>query len=213
MNAPLRDPFAVLDLRFGAPLADIRAARRRLARERHPDSGGSEDAMKELNAAFDAAVAHATGRRTLADPAETPTRNQQRANRNEGSASSRPGGSSSRAHQTRQRVMHDHPSFTIEALPAEAFEALLIVASWIGKVLVDEPPYLLDVHLYEPGECWCRLDVVPDAGASTVSITVASADGGSVPDVDDVRDVWVAHLNQLGRWDGDGGFGGASSGV
>jgi len=70
-------------------------------------------------------------------------------------------------------------------------------------VLVDEPPYLLDVHLYEPGECWCRLDLVPDAGASTVSITVASADGGPVPDIDEVRDTWVAHLNQLGRWDGE----------
>ena len=97
-----------------------------------------------------------------------------------------------------QRLIH--PSFTIDALPAEAFEALLIVTSWIGEVLVDEPPYLLDVHLYEPAECWCRLELVPDAGSSTVSITVAGIEGRAAPLVDEVRDVWVANLNQLGRW-------------
>jgi hypothetical protein len=69
-------------------------------------------------------------------------------------------------------------------------------------VLVDEPPYLLDVHLYEPAECWCRLELVPDAGSSTVSVTVAAVESGPFPDVDEVRDVWIAHLNQLGRWDG-----------
>ena len=95
---------------------------------------------------------------------------------------------------------HDVPSFTIDALPVEAFEALLVVTSWIGELLVDEPPYLLDVHLYEPGHCWCRLELVPDAGASTVSLTVASIGGVPAPDVEAVRDAWVAHLNQLGRW-------------
>lgn len=99
-------------------------------------------------------------------------------------------------------MAHDHPSFVVDALPVEAFEALLIVTSWIGEVLVDEPPYLLDVHLYEPSECWCRLELVPDAGASTVSITVAGTGGAPAPDVESVRDVWVANLNQLGRWEG-----------
>ena len=125
--------------------------------------------------------------------------------RREGSSS--PGGTRQQAGETRprtrSRVAHDHPSFTIDALPVEAFEALLIVTSWIGETLVDDPPYLLEVHLYEPTECWCRLDLVPDAGSSTVSITVAGVEGGPAPDIEDVRDVWVAHLNQLGRWDGD----------
>ena len=95
-------------------------------------------------------------------------------------------------------VDHDAPSFVIEALPVEAYEALLVVATWIGEVLVDEPPYLLDVHLHEPRPCWCRLELVPDAGASTVSITVASIDGDPVPGAEDVRDLWIAHLNRLG---------------
>jgi hypothetical protein len=92
-------------------------------------------------------------------------------------------------------VARDVPSFTVEALPVETFEAILVVASWLGEILDDDPPYRLDTYLYEPFDCWCRLDVVPDAGASTVSLTVAGVDGAPTPDVVDVRDAWVANLN------------------
>ena len=85
-------------------------------------------------------------------------------------------------------MQHDAPSFTIDSLPVEAFEALLVVTSWIGEVLVDDPPYVLEVHLDEPSPCWCRLDLVPDAGSSTVSLTVASIDGTPAPDIEEVRD-------------------------
>ncbi len=99
------------------------------------------------------------------------------------------------------RLAHDVASFTIEALPVEAFEALLIVATWLGEPLDDDPPYRLDVLLGEPFGCWCRLDLVPDAGASTVALTLGSIDGRPVPDLDTVRDAWVAELNSLGRPD------------
>ncbi len=56
------------------------------------------------------------------------------------------------------------------------------MASWIGEVANDDPPYLLEARLDEPAPCWCRLEVVPDAGASTVSITVSLFDGRPVPD-------------------------------
>ena len=92
------------------------------------------------------------------------------------------------------------PSFSIDLLPAEAFEALLLVVGWIGEVLVDDPPYLLDAHLYEPAECWCRIELLPEAGASTVRLTVIGPEGEDAPPVDDVRDVLVACLHQLGRW-------------
>ena len=46
--------------------------------------------------------------------------------------------------------------------------------------------------LREPVECWCGLDLVPDAGASTVSLQVASIDGRPAPGVEAVRDVWIA---------------------
>lgn len=98
-----------------------------------------------------------------------------------------------------EQVTHDVASFVVEALPAEAFEALLVVTSWIGEVVVDEPPYQLDVILLDPLRCWCRLDLVPDAGASTVSVTIATVpDDDVLPDIDDVRDLWVAALNDLG---------------
>jgi hypothetical protein len=95
-------------------------------------------------------------------------------------------------------VQRDVPSFTIDVLPVEAFEALLVVTSWMGEVLVDEPPYVLETVLHEPALCWCRLDLVPDAGATTVSLTVAGVDGEPTPDPESVRDEWVANLNRLG---------------
>jgi len=99
----------------------------------------------------------------------------------------------------RQWVEQDAPSFSIDVLPAEAFEALLVVADWAGQVLVDDPPYLLEVHLYEPADCWCRLELVPEAGASMVTVTVAGVGGVPPPPVEDVRDLWISMLNQLGR--------------
>lgn len=80
----------------------------------------------------------------------------------------------------------------------ETFEALRLVASWFGEVVDDDPPYVLDVALHDPFECWCRLELVPDAGASTVSLTVvAEAATGWAPDVDVVRDRWIDGLNEL----------------
>ena len=105
------------------------------------------------------------------------------------------------AHQRRRSprgVQHDAASFTIDVLPADAYEALLVVTSWMGEVLVDEPPYLLEVFLHDPSPCWCRLDLVPDAGATTVSLIVAALEGDPAPDIDAVRDEWVANLNSLG---------------
>lgn len=91
------------------------------------------------------------------------------------------------------------PSFSIDLLPAEAFEALVVVVGWIGEVLVDDPPYLLDTHLDEPAECWCRIELLPEAGASMVGLTVIGVEGSDPPAVDDVRDVLISCLHQLGR--------------
>lgn len=171
------DPFVTLGLARNASISDARAARRRLAFDHHPDRGGDAEQMRVLNAALDSVVAHLSGRPELAsiDP-DIP---------------SRPA-----APSWSGRAQHDAPSFVIGALPAEAFEALLVVSSWIGEVLVEDPPYLLEVHLYEPSVCWCRLDIVPDAGACTVSLTVAAVGDEAPPLLDDVRDVWVRNLNQ-----------------
>jgi hypothetical protein len=181
------DPYAVLGVAPDASVQELRSARRRIAMRLHPDhAGGDDEAMRQLNRAFDAAMAeHAA-----------------RLDHQNGSPGNQFGDQSVRPpRRAGSRIVHDVASFTIEALPAEAFEALLVVSTWIGEVLVDDPPYQLDVVLEEPYACWCRLDLLPDAGATTVSLTVAGIGLTAPPDIDDVRDLWVANLNQLGRPD------------
>lgn len=48
-----RDPWEVLELRPGASAEMIESAYRTLAKKRHPDSGGSDEAFTELNAAYE----------------------------------------------------------------------------------------------------------------------------------------------------------------
>jgi hypothetical protein len=181
------DPFTVLGLPPTAGVDDVEAARRRLAKSAHPDVGGSVDAMQRINAAADDAVrllmrtservsASAAGHRP--DPSPT-------------------GGAAARWTSGPRFARRDHPSFTIEALPVEAFEGLLIVAGWMGDLIDDDPPYTLEVAMAQPHQGWCRLDLVPDAGASTVSLVVAGEPGAPPPDIDAVRDAWIVGLNQL----------------
>lgn len=181
------DPFATLGLAHDATGDDIRAARRRLAKAHHPDHGGDPVSMQTINEAADAALLAVE----TSDVADTPS--------GPGTEEADVAG----AHRMPEAdgrtsgVARDVPSFTVEALPVDTFEAMLVVASWLGEVLDDDPPYRLDTYMYEPFDCWCRLDVVPDAGASTVSLAVAGIDGAPTPDVIAVRDAWVSNLNAV----------------
>jgi hypothetical protein len=176
----LADARRILGLADDAGADEVNAARRRLAKRSHPDvDGGDAEAMRRLNEAAE----------VLLQELETP------AGVTADSAKSTP----TRRGSTYLRVDSDVASFVVEALPVVAFEALLVVTSWIGEVVVDEPPYQLDVLLLDPLRCWCRLDLVPDAGASTVSLTIAALPDEPLPDIDDVRDLWVHSLNHLGR--------------
>jgi hypothetical protein len=91
----------------------------------------------------------------------------------------------------------DHPSFRVEALPALAHEALKIVGSWLGEVLVDDPPYLLECVFGDPVPCWCQFHLLPEAGSSMVGLRVAAIEGGEAPAVKRVRDEVIAALNEL----------------
>jgi hypothetical protein len=181
------DPFATLGLGPDATSEEIRTARRRLAKMNHPDQGGDAVVMQRINEAADAALLTVdTDVRVAAAPE---------------AAAPDPSARGDAPMQTSDGhlsgLARDMPSFTVEALPVETFEAMLVVASWLGEVLDDDPPYRLETYLYEPFDCWCRLDVVPDAGASTVSLTVAGIDGAPTPDVVAVRDAWVGNLNAV----------------
>ena len=177
------EAFAELGLPADASAAEIGIARRRLAREHHPDLGGDSTRMTAVNEAA------ATALRSVEKRSSTPSDEHRR------------DPSASKQNEDRAGQTSDVASFTEEALPAEAFEGLLIAAASMGELIDEDPPYRLEVHLYEPIRCWCRLEVVPDAGASTVSLTVGPIEdprgGADPPDVDEVRDVWVEMLNQL----------------
>lgn len=51
--ASARDPYEVLGVRSSEPLEDIEAIYRSKAKRAHPDAGGNEAAMKELNEAIE----------------------------------------------------------------------------------------------------------------------------------------------------------------
>lgn len=175
------DPWSLLGLDRGATEAEIVEARRRLARHSHPDLGGDVAAMQAINAAADQALA------TLRSRTE------------QGRQS--PNGQRGQRHRRQQPSWAgsavDHPSFTIEALPVDAFEGLLIVASELGTLVDDDQPYRLEFQLEGDVRAWCEVTLVPDAGATTVSVVVAAEPGYPRPPVEVVRDLLVEGLNRL----------------
>ena len=168
--------FARLGLQKGrATRAEVIAARRRLAREFHPDrKGGNPELMAEVNRSGDIALAYVEEHIV-----DNSTANSTRATT-----------------PSQQPVQRDHPSFTVDVLPVEACEALRIVASWVGEIIDEDPPYLLDVDMHYPYSVWCRLELVPDAGATTVTVSATGECLRGV-NIEAIRDIWIDQLNQL----------------
>lgn len=194
-----RDPFAVLGLAPGASLEQVRAARRRLAKEAHPDHGGDEARMREINAAFDAAVkavlrpSPAPVPPSAPPPAPAPPPARAAAPRRRPAAAPRSG-------PRRIRVVEqDIASFVVPMVPADAFEVLDLATRALGDAIDHEPSHWLEAHLYEPGECWCRLDLLPEGGSTQVAVTIAHVEGTPwpPPGVDAVRDAWIDALLHL----------------
>jgi len=192
------DALRALGLGPDADADDVRAARRRLARQAHPDAGGDTAAMASINVAAARALDELADRRDGVDERSDDV-NERRDDVHGHDAAA--GGEPARWDDDDPVVgavrQYDNPSFTVEALPVETFEAMLVAAGWLGEVIDDDPPYRLDVHMTDPFECWCRFDVVPDAGASTVGLTVGSWADSPIAPVEQVRDVWVDVLNRL----------------
>jgi hypothetical protein len=174
-----KDPFDQLGLPLTATASEVRTARRELARTHHPDAGGDADVMRALNVAAAEALRliandGSSGEERLVDPVST-----------------------SAPSTDWVGTMRDIPSFTVESLPAETFEALLVATAELGEVEDDDPPYELRTLLSAPLRCWCQLDVVPEAGSSTVSLTIAPVEGHKLPSLIDVRNAWITALNGL----------------
>lgn len=174
----MSDPFTTLGLAPSASAAEVREARRELARSFHPDAGGDVAAMQAVNSAAAEALRIIGSPQS---PASPPSPAQQ----------------STPPQAEWVGTTRDVPSFTIEALPAKAFEALLVAAAELGEMEDDDPPYELRTLLAAPLACWCQLDVVPDAGASTVSISIAPIEHHPMPSLIDVRNAWIVALNSL----------------
>lgn len=155
--------------------------------------------MRELNAAYEQAIAVLRGRAAtpLAPAPETarPVPKQARKPRRSSPADGRP---------RRIRVVErDEASFVVQARPVEAYRALLAAASGLGELIDGEPGAWLEARVDEPSECWCRLDLLPEGDATMVGLTVAHIEGTPwpPPDVDAARDAWIGALAKLG----DGG--------
>ena len=189
------DPFARIGLPSTASADEVRSARKRLAKEQHPDVGGNDDEMQQLNVAVAEALRLISGRDDAPDHQPDGV----------------PGGDTTTGEWSEPEwsgSQVDAPSFTVEALPVETFQALLAVADQLGSVVDDEPPYRLEVELPTKllvaderwqGTALCRLDVVPDAGASTVSLLM-SGRAARLVSIERVRDLWIGALNEL-DWD------------
>lgn len=93
----------------------------------------------------------------------------------------------------------DAPSFVINALPVDAFETLLVAASNLGEIVDEDPPYLLEVLVRDPGPLWCRFELFPDAGSTTVILSCDIEIGYRLYSVEEIRDMWISTINAAPR--------------
>lgn len=152
----------ILAVEVGASREAIGRARKRMALAVHPDVGGTDHHMAQVNEAYRVLTA-----RLESAVEEVP-------------------------HEEFRIRDVDRPSFVIDRLPVEAFEFLLLAARVLGDIADEEPPYLLDVLFEDPPMAWCRLEIVPDAGGSTVSIM----SDGLIP-ASELCEIWVRTINEI----------------
>jgi hypothetical protein len=187
----VNDPWAILGLVPGSSLAEARAARRRLAKALHPDlHAGRPVAESAALAARMTEVNLALAAIELGGPSTAPAR----------PAPARPAAAAANKADpaTQPDSTPRDDTFSVDRLPAEAFEALFLAAYALGDILVADEPYLLELYLLEPAPCFCRVTLVPEAGGSIVTVDVSPArDGGTAPETAAVVDVLIAELNAL----------------
>ena len=178
-DVTVHDDWSILGLDPGSSRHQIIEARRRLSLIHHPDRGGSAEQMARINRAADDLLSLIS-------------------TKNETSSSS----DSIQSHDASGKsvITVDRPSFTIDVLPVEAFEYVLLAAVTLGEVVDDDPPYFLDTIVrgwpMSGIDTLCRFELVPDAGATTVSI-VAVGNVSNIIDIENLRDLFVREINDL----------------
>ena len=148
---------------------DIRSAYRRLAKTFHPDTGGDPRRMAEVNRAFQLLSAAHSEPDPVPEPEPSPV-----------------------------AIAVDELSFSIEQLPVDAFQSVLIVASFLGDPWVIDEPYQLVARLDPPLSCRCLIDIAPEAGGSLVTLTLTPLQRFPFPDPREVRDAFIAEVEALG---------------
>jgi len=173
------EAFSLLAVEPGSSVEEIRKAWRQQSVLFHPDTGGSNEAMIALNNALEIALEWSPEQAENSVPENSKT-------------------TSFAVH----RLRRDVSSITVNVLPVECWHGLEIVAALCGPTIQDDPPYLLEFLLHDTSlphslNGWCRCECVPEAGGTTVHLTVGSARDSEMPNIDDVRDYLVEQLNHI----------------
>ncbi len=173
------ESFEILGINSDADVDEIRRAWREKASSLHPDVGGTHNDMIRLNDALKVALAH------IHSSHQEPV-----------TATPQPSRKKSRSF-----IARDMSCFTIDALPVDAWQLLYVGASQCGPIIDEEEPYLLEFLLSDTSieafaSAMCRCEIVPEAGASTIHLSLFS-ELGSIGGVEIVRDFLVSIINGL----------------
>jgi hypothetical protein len=173
------ESFEILGINSEADDVEIRRAWKEKAAKLHPDVGGTHNDMIRLNDALKVALAHVHSTELRKDET-TPQ---------------------STSRKARGFVVRDMSCFTIDTLPVDAWQLLYVSANHCGPIIDEEEPYVLEFLLSDTSieafaSVMCRCEIVPEAGASTVHLSLFT-EHGSVNGVEIVRDLLVSTINEL----------------
>ena len=175
-----RTPFQILGVNESATEEEIRSAWRALATKHHPDVGGDHESMLSLNTALSDAL------RFLEDGPHSPiVQNTSKPRKKYGASF----------------TSRDMSSFTINSLPVDAWHLLVIAAAHCGQVIDQEEPHLMEFSLHDTPldgghQAWCRCELMPEAGGTTVHLSLVQPTAPAIsPEA--LRDFLVDTINEV----------------